>query len=108
MIHKDALNMDRDAFIKNTLDLTILNRLENTKMNKKNMSNSADKNKKICCPLCKQSYIELPVTPEARRARVLELYREGLSVRVIQTAVGYRSPRSVHRIIQEFKKKYID
>ncbi len=77
-------------------------------MCKKNMSNVHNGNLKTSCPLCGVGEIELPISPAAKRALVLSLHEAGLSVRVIQGILKYKSPRSVHKIIQEHENKTVD
>jgi hypothetical protein len=42
---------------------------------------------------------------EARKRIVMSLHKKGYSIRQIQGLLDYKSPRSVHRIIHDTKKK---
>lgn len=59
------------------------------------------KEKKDICPICKGTgKFELPAkmqldSMELKKQLAIELYNKGYSIRQIQIALGYKSPRSI-------------
>jgi hypothetical protein len=68
---------------------------------------SKKKVKECVCPVCNGTgKFELPNkmtvdTVEIKQRIILELHAKGYSIRQIQKALDYKSPQSVHRIIQQ-------
>lgn len=63
------------------------------------------KTKKAECPICKGTgQFELPARMEVDSAEIkkqmaIELHKKGYSIRQIQKALGYKSPRSIQIIL---------
>ena len=53
------------------------------------------------CPICKgKGIIEKPIIPKDKKDAVLLLVKNGFGIRMTQRLLGYKSPRSVTKIIE--------